>query len=240
MTRTSSRWIPAIALSRRTRTAALGVAAAAVVGGFIAGPATAFANPPAVTPVTDGSVAAPAAPAAAPAPPLAPAKALPHMALLQPNYYYCGPAATRIALTAHGVDMSFDAIAAELGTTPNGTNSANDVSRVLNAHLGANRYHTTEVVGPKANPQQIEDLRRDIVTAAAIGDPVVANIAGSVVDNAGESHSYPGGHYLTVTGYADQGRQVTITDPADRVGSNEYQVGVGQLADWIASRGYSV
>jgi hypothetical protein len=121
-----------------------------------------------------------------------------------------------------------------------GTPSAVDVTRVLNAHLGANRYHTTEVVGPKANPQQIEDLRRDIVQAAAIGDPVVANIAGTIVDNAGDVHSYLGGHYLTVTGYADEGRQVTITDPAYPVGSHEYQVGVGQLADWIASRGYSV
>jgi hypothetical protein len=55
----------------------------------------------------------------------------------------------------------------------------------------------------------------------------------------GERHSYPGGHYLTVTGYSDEGRVVTITDPADRVGSNEYQLPTEYLANWIAGRGYS-
>jgi hypothetical protein len=245
VTRTSSRWIAAIALHRptrisstATRTATLGVAAAAIMGGFIATPAAALASPPAAAPA-DGAVPAAAAPApAAAAPAPAAAKALPHEALLQPNGYYCGPTATRIAMTAHGVDEDWNDIAHELGTTEDGTASANDVTRVLNAHLGANRYHTTEI-GTKANAQQVEDLRRDVVQAAAIGDPVVANIAGTVVDNAGDAHSYAGGHYLTVTGYADQGRQVTITDPADRVGSSEYQIGVGQLADWISSRGYS-
>ena len=52
----------------------------------------------------------------------------------------------------------------------------------------------------------------------------MANIAGTVTDTDGESHRYKGGHYLTITGYADEGRTVTITDPADRKGSNEYQL----------------
>jgi hypothetical protein len=42
-----------------------------------------------------------------------------------------------------------------------------------------------------------------------------------------------------VTGYSDEGRVVTITDPADRVGSNEYQLPTEYLANWIAGRGYS-
>jgi len=68
---------------------------------------------------------------------------------------------------------------------------------------------------------------------------VVANIIGTVTDTAGEVHSYNGGHYVTVTGYADGGRTITVTDPADRVGSNEYQVPLRVMADWISSRGYT-
>jgi hypothetical protein len=157
---------------------------------------------------------------------------------LQPNGYYCGPAATRIALTAHGIAPSFDAIAGALGTTTNGTNSINDVTRVLNNHLGA-RCHSVQIPGGKASQPQTDQLVRDVVVAVNEGDPVVANIAGTVTDAAGDRHSYEGGHYLTVTGYSDQGRVVTITDPADRVGSNEYQLPTDHLANWIASRGYA-
>src|SRR5262245_48014392 len=42
---------------------------------------------------------------------------------LQPNGYYCGPAATRIALSAHGTPPTFDALADDLGTTKAGTQS---------------------------------------------------------------------------------------------------------------------
>jgi YD repeat-containing protein len=71
------------------------------------------------------------------------------------------------------------------------------------------------------------------------GDPVVANIVGTVSDTIGEVHSYNGGHYLTITGYTQDGRLISITDPADRVGGNEYQVPLDRMADWMATRGYS-
>src|SRR5690348_6255911 len=51
----------------------------------------------------------------------------------QQNYYYCGPAATRIALTARGYYYSQDYLAGQLGTTKYGTNSAADTTRVLNS-----------------------------------------------------------------------------------------------------------
>jgi hypothetical protein len=57
----------------------------------------------------------------------------------------------------------------------------------------------------------------------------VANIAGTVHDTIGEVHSYPGGHYLTVFGYSENGEHASIADSADRAGSPEYQVSV---ADW--------
>lgn len=158
---------------------------------------------------------------------------------LQPNAYYCGPAATRIALTAHGHRPSFDELAWQLGTTPAGTASIFEVTRVLNAVHGADRYESVELAQRGATGRQVKKLRSDVMKAINDGDPVVANIIGTITDTAGEVHSYNGGHYVTITGYDDNGWILTVTDPADRVGSNEYQVPLRRMADWISSRGYS-
>jgi hypothetical protein len=159
--------------------------------------------------------------------------------MLQQNGYYCGPNATRVALSAFNLLIGPDDLAARLGTTPGGTDSAFDITRVLNGFLGPDRYKTTELAGKVASPEQIERLRADIVASINQGKPVVANIAGKVHDTIGEVHSYPGGHYLTVFGYSENGMFASIADSADRLGSPEYQVSVADLAQWIASRGYS-
>jgi hypothetical protein len=157
---------------------------------------------------------------------------------LQPNGFYCGPAATRIALTAHGFTPPQVGIAGALGTTEAGTASINEVTRVLNNHVGA-RYGSVEISNRDATQAQTDQLQRDVVYSINQNDPVVANVAGTTMDTDGEYHSYPGGHYLTITGYTDEGRRVIVTDPADRVGSNEYQVPTDWMADWIATRGYT-
>ncbi|BCL15373.1 C39 family peptidase [Micromonospora sagamiensis] len=153
----------------------------------------------------------------------------------QPNFYYCGPAATRIALTAAGKHLSQHELARRLGTTEAGTNSAEDVTRVLNELTGG--YRTTEIRESAASREQIERLRADVVDAVEAGDPVVANIKGSAVDTDGRVHSFPGGHYLTVVAYRDGGDVVRIADPADPLG--EYWMTTERLAHWIAERGYS-
>mgnify|MGYP002621042292 CR=1 FL=1 len=158
---------------------------------------------------------------------------------LQPNAYYCGPAATRIALTAHGYAPSFDDLARALGTTPAGTASIFEVTRVLNEVHGYERYESVELSHRGATGAQVKKLREDVKKAINEGDPVVANIIGTITDTAGEVHSYNGGHYVTITGYSDGGEIFTVTDPADRVGSNEYQVPLRVMADWISSRGYT-
>lgn len=241
-----------------TGRAVLGVAAlGAIVGlssfGAVTGSANAADTPPpadAAAPVDAGSpvdVAAPdgAAPTAEVVVSAAPV-ALPDAAkipryegILQPNAYYCGPAATRIALTAHGYVPSFDDLARALGTTPAGTASIFEVTRVLNEVHGYERYESVELSHRGATGAQVKKLRDDVMKAINDGDPVVANVIGTVTDTAGEVHSYNGGHYVTITGYTDQGEFLTVTDPADRVGSNEYQVPLRVMADWISSRGYS-
>ncbi len=157
---------------------------------------------------------------------------------LQPNGYYCGPAATRVALSAHGFLPSQDDLAGALGTTTSGTDSIHEMTRVLNNHVGA-RYGSVEISDKDANQAQTDQLQRDVVFSINQNDPVVANIVGTTMDLNGEYHSYPGGHYVTITGYTDEGRRVIVTDPADRSGSNEYEVPTDWMADWMATRGYT-
>ncbi|NES26416.1 phytochelatin synthase [Micromonospora terminaliae] len=154
----------------------------------------------------------------------------------QPNFFYCGPASTRIALSAEGKEVSQDELAAKLGTTENGTDSAIDITRVLNEYTGG-KYKTTEIRDDVATKEQVERLRADVKAAVDQGRPVVANILGGALDIDGVEHSYPG-HYLTVVEYKDDGNTVLIADPAS---PNEptYWMDVTELANWIAGRGYS-
>jgi hypothetical protein len=210
------------------RRAILGLAVLGASVGVAASPSAAMADGLPVDPAPASVTTAPVA-----------ARVPGYVDALQPNGWYCAPAATRIALSNHGILPSFDDLAAALGTTYNGTKSIFEVTRVLNGVYGTDRYHSVEIRESRANVKQVRKLRTNVVRAINHNDIVVANVIGTVNDTAGERHSYPDGHYLTITGYTDSGQTVTVTDPADRVGSNEYQLPVGVMADWIAARGYT-
>ncbi|SIN08091.1 C39 family peptidase [Micromonospora cremea] len=156
----------------------------------------------------------------------------------QPNFYYCGPAATRNALSVQGKDISVDAMAKEMGTTEAGTNSINDITPVLNKETGKDAYHSVEISSPNADGKQTHALRADIVRTVDDGRAVVANIAGTTSDTDGAVHSFEGGHYISVVGYRDNGNVVKIADSADP-NTASYEVTVEHLADWIATRGYA-
>jgi hypothetical protein len=208
------------------------------------------AQAPAPAPSTPGQPPAPAqppAPVPPPMPPPAPAqpptpppsKVLDYQFQLQPNYYYCGPAATRIALSASGHTLSQDEIAGKLGTDTGGTDSALDTTRVLNSVIGGNVYQTRSIPGPGATPAQMDQLQADVVQAISNGRVLVTNIVHSATDTAGVWHAYDGGHYVTVVGYKDDGRTVKVADPANRNGDGTYWVTTINLANWIATHGYS-
>jgi hypothetical protein len=185
------------------RNSALSVAGLLVAGGAVAGPAIAAQ----AAPVENKPVAVVQAER-----PSKGERTLEHDYEAQPNFYYCGPAATRIALSTQGKVLSQDDVAKKLGTTEAGTNSANDTTRVLNELTGGG-YDTTEISGAKAKPEQVDKLRADVVEAVDAKRGVVANIKGTAVDTDGNQHSYEGGHYLSVVGYRDGGDTVKIADP---------------------------
>jgi hypothetical protein len=247
-----SRWFPAVVCAP-SRHAVLGIAGLTIVGSALglAAPASSdsasahLANVSSVTaqlpPEESEAPASAATPAAAPAAPYTSfEKALVPDFRLQPNYYYCGPAATRIAITAGGFAApSMDDIAWMLGTTTNGTDSALDTTRVLNRVVGAGTYHTRSIPGNAANAAEMDQLRVDVVNAVSNGRAVVANIVGSTTDINGGQHSYGGGHYVSVVGYGKGGLTMKIADPADTIGDGTYWVATINLANWIATRGYS-
>ncbi|HVK25462.1 MAG TPA: C39 family peptidase [Actinokineospora sp.] len=181
-----------------------------------------------------GGLVATAGPASA-----ATSKVLNYQFQWQENYYFCGPAATRIALTARGNYFTQSYIAGRLGTTTNGTNSAADTTRVLNS-LGATSFWETKwIPGQSATQAEINRLQWDVVYDIDRNYPIVANVVGSAMDTDGDWHSYSGGHYLTIIGYSNDGWTVKLADPADANGYGWYWMDTARMAHWIAARGYS-
>jgi len=227
-----------------TRKAALAAAGLAVTGGAIAGPVLA-AGPDAhadqAASVTAGSGQAAASAAAQKAAEVASQprdKAVNVDYQPQTTFYYCGPAATQIAASAQGHNLSQDDLAGKLGTTVNGTNSAADTTRVLNKVMGTDAYRTTSMPATP-NQAQADQVQADVMRSLNEGRAVVANIAGATTDVTGATHDFPGGHYLTVVGYHDNGGTVQISDPADVNGASDYWISTSNLADWMATHGYS-
>ncbi|MGC4888756.1 C39 family peptidase [Micromonospora sp. DT227] len=155
----------------------------------------------------------------------------------QTTYYYCGPAAVRNALSAAGIERSQDTLAVALGTTEMGTNSAEDTTRVLNQQVKGDPYRTRTIPGT-ATKAQIDRLQADVVNAVRNGRAVVSNIVGDATDTNGGWHSFPGGHYIAVVGYQNDGRTVRIADSADP-SLPSYWISTIDLANWMATRGYS-
>ncbi|RKN51242.1 C39 family peptidase [Micromonospora endolithica] len=227
---TTTRWLPGLTQAPVIRKAALAVAGLAMAGGAIAGPVAA-ANAAPATAGTAASVQQERGNGKG-----AGGKELDFHYKFQETYFYCAPAATKMALSALGKDLSQDELAKKLGTTEAGTNSAIETTRVL-TEVSGKGYRTVEIPGDKADQAETDRLRDDVVRALDEGRPVVANIIGTGVDTDGHAHAYPGGHYVTVVGYRDGGNTVKIGDSWSDEG--QYWINTDTLADWIASRGYS-
>ncbi|RIV39669.1 C39 family peptidase [Micromonospora radicis] len=201
----------------------------------------------AAAPSSAAAVPSPQATSAAPDPDVTSEKATPKPPVkkvldydyqAQTTGYYCGPAAVRNALSAAGIDRDQDTLAGQLGTTYAGTNSAEDTTRVLNSVVKGDPYTTTMIPGGAATPAQMDRLQSDVVAAVTDGRSVVVNVAGSATDTVGAWHSFPGGHYIAVVGYDDDGRLVKIADSADP-SYYSYWMSTIDLANWAATRGYS-
>jgi hypothetical protein len=182
--------------------------------------------------------ATPAAPKpAAPKPPSR--KVLDFDFQLQVTYYYCAPAATHMALSAHGISYGQDALAGLLHTTENGTDSVVDTTRALNDLVHTGFYQSHSIPGPGASAAQVAQFQADVVHAISSGYGVVANIAGAATDLAGVTHEFDGGHFIAVVGYSEDGRSVKVADSSGMFGPGTYWMSSSAITNWMAHHGYS-
>ncbi|KNX37018.1 C39 family peptidase [Luteipulveratus halotolerans] len=159
---------------------------------------------------------------------------------VQETGYWCGPAATRIALSCRGVYQSQASLASQLGTTTNGTDYIGQVTGVLANHVGW--YETKNMPNDPPTQAQKDLLWNDISYNIDRGYALVANI---VAPPGNQPPGYPSNqtiyHYFTIIGYNRDPawRQAYIADPANFGGNNHYWLWFDQLASLIPPKGYS-
>jgi hypothetical protein len=237
--------VPAVVVAAATATTVLNQPAAPAYLGYASATILdVVASKPADRPHTE-QVASMATPGPAPSrssaprqPPAPSEKVLAFDFQIQHTYYFCGPTATHMVLSARGVNLSQEYLAGRLGTTTYGTDSAADTTRVLNSVLNTSFYRTHAIPGQSATAVQADQLRSDVVHAISNGYAVVANIAGSATDQSGGWHDFAG-HYVAIVGYRDGGQSVKIADSSGMFGAGTYWMSTTAAANWIATHGYS-
>jgi hypothetical protein len=158
----------------------------------------------------------------------------------QQTGYWCGPAATRIAISARTGNIPSQAtLAAQLGTTTNGTDYIGQVTGVLNPDLGTSWYETKNMPNDPPTQAQRDLLWRDVVLDINNGYAIVANIVAPANNHPPGYPNYTIYHYFTVIGYDSSDMTVKIADPANFGGNSIYWLTFNQLATLIPPKGYS-
>lgn len=155
--------------------------------------------------------------------------------------WWCGPAATRIALSARMWPPSQQEIANAIGTTYDGTNSIAQVRDGLNRYLRANAYDIRTFYREDGvlSPQQAGRFWDDIVQSIDNNYPLVANVV-ATPDN--RPPGYPWDwiyHYVSIIGYNPQTMQVYVADSALFSGISNYWLSLGQMSNLVSRRGYA-
>jgi hypothetical protein len=167
-------------------------------------------------------------------------KVLDHDYQIQQTGYWCGPAATRVALSARIAPPTQQTLANQLGTTVNGTDWIGQITQVLNARLGGSYYVTTEMPNDPPTPAQRDRLWQDVLRSIDGNYPIVANI---VAPPSNQPPGYPSNqtiyHYFAVVGYNTEKREVFIADSANFSGYQHYWLTLDKLATLIPPKGYS-
>lgn len=157
----------------------------------------------------------------------------------QQTGYWCGPAATRMALSARmSSPPSQQQLANELPTTTNGTDWIGQVTRVLNNRLNTSYYETKEMPNDPPTQAQRNLLWYDIQYDIDRGYAIVANIVAPANNHPPGYPNYTIWHYFTVIGYDTSDSTVLIADPAG-FGPATYWLTFNQLATLIPPKGYS-
>ena len=164
----------------------------------------------------------------------------------QERYYWCGPASTRMALSALTDNLPSQSTLADAMATSEekGTDHIGRIQSALNSALGTTWYETKVMNNPPTEEQRAL-LRRDVLLDLGKGYPIVANVV-----SGWRPPGYPGGtiyHYVTVVGYDQGGDRVLIADPAGACAGGAtwcnvpqtYWISIEDLGTWIGGKGYT-
>lgn len=158
---------------------------------------------------------------------------------VQETGYWCGPAATRVAISAHMWPPSQGTLASELGTTWNGTDWIGQITNVLNQRLDGSPYTTVEMPNDPPTQWQRDRFWNDIVRSIDNNYPVVANIVAPANNHPPGYPNYTIYHYFAIIGYNPQTRQVYIADSANFGGNKLYWLTFDQMASLVPPKGYA-
>lgn len=155
----------------------------------------------------------------------------------QETGYWCGPAATRHALSARGVNVSQQQMANELPTSTNGTDWIGQVTKVLTNYVGW--YETKEMPNDPPTQAQRDLLWNDVKLDLDKGYALVTNIVAPASNHPPGYPNYTIWHYFTVIGYNPDNQDVLIADSAGFAPTATYWLSFNQLATLIPPKGYS-
>ncbi|MGH3728080.1 MAG: C39 family peptidase [Micromonosporaceae bacterium] len=159
--------------------------------------------------------------------------------------YFCGPAATRMALKAQTSSPpgQWD-LASMMGTDQNGTDHVGLVADAMNSVLGSS-YYEDKYLDYSPTQAQRDLFTQDVIYDIDRGYAIVANIW--VAAGGPRPPGYPSGavfHYVTIIGYDNGGDRVLIADPAAGIGGFEnveskYWLDTYTMGTLIGGKGYA-
>lgn len=162
----------------------------------------------------------------------------------QETGFWCGPASAQTVLQSRGIVVAEQTLAAEIGTTINGTDFVGLIERVLDRRVPDARYTSVDVPNYPDEAGR-EQLWRHIVRSIDAGWGVVMNFVAppggyprGVKGSA--SPSYGGGvvyHYVACMGYDDVEHALWIADSGFRPFG--YWVSLTQVAQLLVPKAYA-
>jgi hypothetical protein len=193
------------------------------------------------------------------APPTPSKKVLPFAWEGEQYGYYCGPSATRMALSSRMANPpSQSELGSYMGTTTNGTDDISLVRGAMNHYLVldsnqvTNSYQVTYLPDDPPTAAQQATLKQSLVASIDGGFALVVNVV-----SGWRPPGYPSGtiyHYVAVVGYDADGDKVLIADPA-ATGCGDglcgdpssgfynvpksYWIATSDLGVWITPKGYT-
>lgn len=158
----------------------------------------------------------------------------------QQTGYWCGPAASRMALSALMKSPPSQAdLAKPLNTDEDGTDAVTDVVRGLNQYLDGEEYKARVLGVGAISDEQKDQLWGDLVKSIDKGHPMVANIVATAKNH---PKGYPDRdvyHYIAAIGYDGRDKTVYIADSARFQGIERYELPLDQFASLVAMKGYT-